>query len=98
MAKPKSKQASKHDRKVGQIARQLKKEGWNVEADLPGFDNPDPIGKNRHVPDIRATKGGVERLIEVETKDTLQGDKEQHATFRRRAGQKSRTTFRIEKA
>ncbi len=98
MAKRKSKQASKHDKKVRQIAQQLKKDGWNVKADLSGFDKPDPIGKKGHIPDISATKAGAERIIEVETKDTLQSDKKQQATFRRRAAQKPRTSFRIEEA
>ncbi|MCH8877708.1 MAG: hypothetical protein IIA89_12935 [Chloroflexi bacterium] len=39
------KKQSQHDAKVRQIARKLRREGWNVEADIPGFNQPDPIGR-----------------------------------------------------
>jgi Holliday junction resolvase len=92
------KQQSKHDRKVRQLANQLKNEGWQVQADLPGYDQPGPIGKKKRIPDILAKKAGAERIIEVETSETINSDKDQHSTFRRRAGQKPRTKFEIEEA
>jgi len=98
MAKRSSKQQAKHDVKVRQIAQKLKREGWIVQADLLGYDKPDPIGKYKCIPDIRATKAGAERLIEVETPETMQIDKKQHKVFRRSAAQKPRTTFQIEEA
>jgi len=98
MAKRSSQQQTKHDRKVRQIAQKLKSERWAVQADLAGYDKPDPVGKDKHIPDIRATKAGAERLIEVETPETMQSDKKQHETFRRSAAQKPRTTFKIEEA
>lgn len=87
---------TKHNQKVEQIANELEKNGWYVQVDLPGWDKPNGIGKNQRIPDIKATKSGAERLIEVETKISITRDKPQHQTFRRRAGQKKRTTFRIE--
>ena len=98
MARRNPQTQSKHDRKVKQIAQEYKKKGWKVKADLPGYEKPDPIGKKRRIPDVVATKAGAERIIEVETKETIARDKDQQATFRRRAGQKPRTTFRIEEA
>jgi len=96
MAKRSKRRQSKHDQKVRQIAHEHKRQGWNVEADVSGYDTPDGIGKGNRVPDIRATKAGAERIIEVETPDTVDKDRKQHETFRRSAGQKSRSTFRIE--
>lgn len=98
MAKRDSQQQTKHNEKVRQIAQKLESEGWNIQVDLPGHDKPESIGKHKRIPDIRATKAGAERLIEVETPETMQSDKKQHETFRRRAAQKPRTTFRIEEA
>ncbi len=98
MAKRNSRQQTKHNGKVRKIARELESEGWSVQADLPGYDKPGPIGKHRHIPDIRAAKAGAEKLIEVETSDTMQSDRKQHETFRRRAAQKPRTSFQIEEA
>ena len=94
MAKRSSK--TKHNEKVKQIAQKYKREGWNVQADLSGCDKPNPIGKHQRIPDIRATKKGAERLIEVETQETMRSDKKQHETFRRRSAQKPRSTFSIE--
>lgn len=91
-------QQSKHDQKVKKIAKKLEEEGWTVQADLPGHDQPDPIGKKKRIPDIVATKSGAERIYEVETKETMSSDKEQQSTFRRRAAQKPRTKFIIEEA
>ncbi len=40
-------------------------------------------------------KAGAEKIMEVETPDTIEKDKDQQATFRRRAGQKQRTSFEV---
>jgi hypothetical protein len=96
MAKRSSQKQNKHDIKVKKIAKKLKKEGWDVKADLKDFDRPDSIGKHGHIPDIQAQKAGATKLIEVETRDTLQKDKKQHEAFRKSAAQRNRTTFKIE--
>lgn len=98
MAKRKPQQQTKHDRKVRKRAQELKNQGWDVQADLPGFDRPDLIGNDKRVPDIQARKAGAERLIEVETPETMGSDKKQQETFRRSAAQKPRTTFQVEEA
>lgn len=87
---------SKHDQKVRARANQLRREGWNVAADVPGFKTPDSIGQNNRIPDIQADKAGHRKLIEVETPQSLNSDADQQATFRRSAGQKRNTTFDIE--
>ncbi len=98
MAKRSQQQKSKHDAKVKQIAQKLSKEGWNVRADIDGYEQPDPIGKKNQIPDIQAIKKGAEKIIEVETEESMKSDKEQHATFRRSASHKPKTTFQIEEA
>jgi len=89
---------TKHDQKVRREANKLKAAGWDVKADLPGFEHPRPIGLDERVPDIEASKMGAVRLIEVETEDTLKADKEQQSTFRRSAAHRKKATFKIEEA
>ena len=95
MAKRSKRGQAKHDAKVRQEANRLRRQGWDVQADLPGFDRPDPIGRDKKTPDIRATKRGAERIVEVETPDTVDKDRDQHGTFRRRVGHRPRSTFEI---
>ena len=68
---------------VQQIKRNLEKEGWKVKADLPGSEKPDPIGQFDRIPDIQATKSGHTRLIEVETNDSMESDRDQRASLQR---------------
>ena len=80
-----------HDRKVRQIANQLKKQGYNVKADIPGYENPPDIGKSEHTPDIFATKGSKTKIIEVDTPGTE--NKEQLSAFKRSAAQRDNADF-----
>ena len=96
MGKRNHTQQTKHDKKVKQIANQYKERKFKVKADLPGFEQPTPIGKYKRIPDIEAVKGRKREIIEVETPKTLKSDKDQQATFRKHASQKSNTKFRIE--
>lgn len=95
MAVNKGRAPSRHDRTVKREAIELKKEGWNVKADLKGFEQPDPIGRSGRIPDIVATKRGHRKIIEVETPTSVVKDKEQLSTFRRHAAQKPNTTFEV---
>ncbi|MBA7672734.1 hypothetical protein ES703_80921 [subsurface metagenome] len=85
-----------HDTEVKKVAERLRRQGWNVKADLPGYGKPSPIGKDKRIPDVEATKHGHRKLIEVETPESLEKDREQQLTFRRHAGQKPNTTFDID--
>ena len=87
---------SAHDKRVEQIAGKLNRENWRVKADIPGYEKPRPIGKDKRRPDIEATKHGHRRIVEVETPDTVNKDRKQQQSFRRHAGQKPNTTFHIE--
>ena len=41
--------------RVRALANRLEDQGWKVQADLPNFDQPDPIGKDERIPDLLAT-------------------------------------------
>jgi hypothetical protein len=78
-----------HQKGVKRTAREHDNEGWNVRADLNGWSNP-PVIAGRQ-PDVLATKRGSRRIIEIETE--VNAHQDQHATFRRHAGQKTNTVF-----
>ena len=91
MAKRGKSSQGKHNKRVRQIAQRHKRDGWQVKADVSGFDRPDPIGKNGYIPDVVAKKKGAKRIVEVETHDSMVKDKDQHAAFRRSAAQQKKT-------
>jgi len=96
MTKRTGREQSTHDRKVREIARQLKKQGSDVRAaGVRGYEQPHPIGKEKRIPDIEAKKGRSRRIIEVETPKSLITDKEQLKTFARHAGHKKGTKFDV---
>lgn len=96
MAKRSSRSQRRQDRRVREIAETLRRQGWDVQADIPGYSRRDAIGKYNPTPDLRAARRGVEQLVEVETSATLHSHRKQHETFRRRAGQKARSTFHVQ--
>ena len=98
MAKRSASKQTVHNARVNQRAKQLQRQGYHVKADLPGYPCPAPIGKGKKRPDIEAAKGAKRKIIEVETPETLERDKEQHITFRKSAAQKRNTSFEIEVA
>lgn len=84
---------TKHNKKVKEISKKLEREGWNVKADIQGYDDtPLVAGKQ---PDIFATKSGHTRIYEVETRDSVDQDKDQISTFKRHEGQKPNTSFHL---
>ena len=93
MAKRTRKKQSQHDQEVKRLARTLTREGWYVQADLPGYEQPKPVGDKGRIPDIEATKRGATRLIEVETTDSIEKDKQQIRSFRSSVAKRKRTTF-----
>ena len=76
---------SVHDTVVKKIAEAWKNDGWNVKADLKGWDLPSQI--ENYIPDIEADKT-ITRICEVETEETLETDKEQQETFENYCKQK----------
>lgn len=86
---------SKHNQVVRREARRLQRGGWNVRADISGYEQPAPIGAENRIPDVQATKHGHTKLIEVETRKSVKSDRAQQSTFRRSAAQRNNTTFDI---
>lgn len=74
---------TEHDRKVSQEAREYKRKGYQVQADIPGYPKPANIGNFR--PDIRAKKGVHQTVVEVETPDSVDSvrDVQQQGAFHR---------------
>jgi hypothetical protein len=71
------KQPDNHDSCVAVIAEEMKKDKWEVKADLPGFEKPAKIGEFQ--PDLQATKKGcMSRICEVVTEEMFEGDKQRY--------------------
>ena len=85
-------QQSKHDARVRKIAGGYKSQDWKVKADILGYSKPRTIFNKR--PDVRATKGAKERIIEVETRDSYKKDISQRNAFGRFAGLNKKRRFR----
>lgn len=76
---------TRHNRAVRNSADALKRRGWDVKADIRGFDRPPAVrggGNVRRRPDIVATRGGKTRIVEWETRQSLDKDRGQHEVFR----------------
>lgn len=84
---------SKHDTEVRKIAKQLKRQGYTVEADISGFDQPSTIGGFR--PDVVGKKGKKRIIVEVETPDSVDSarDLKQQKAFAQAAKRSSNTKF-----
>lgn len=80
-----------HDQAVRQWVRKKEAQGYDVEADLPNRKRPKSIKGN--VPDAVATKGKEQKALEVETRETLDADKDQRQAFRQWSNQSSHRTF-----
>ncbi len=86
----------KHNRKVKQLADKFQQLGYDVSADVPGFSKPKTFGGYR--PDVIAKKGTQRKIIEVETKDSVNSsrDLKQQSAFKKVAKQSKNTTFQRE--
>jgi hypothetical protein len=84
---------SQHDTKVQRLANKLSRQGFEVQADIPGFTPPKTISGYR--PDVVGKKGIQRKIIEVETPDSLKSkrDLEQQKAFRQAAKRSDNTTF-----
>jgi len=66
---------------VLEIAQELKKDNWQVNANLEGWDKPDKVGPL--VPDIQATKKGcLTRICQIATPEMFEGNKARYAEFK----------------
>ena len=94
MPKRSKKSQSKHDAEVRKIAKALKNQGFEVEADIQGFPQPSTI--NGYRPDVIAKKGQQKKIIEVETSESVDSarDQKQQQAFINKAQRSKNTTFR----
>ncbi|HLN45990.1 MAG TPA: hypothetical protein VK209_09825 [Candidatus Sulfotelmatobacter sp.] len=69
-----------HDESVQTIANELKRDNWNVKANLEGNEKPSKI--NGFLPDIEATKGGLKRICQVLTEKDFKGNKSEYIDFK----------------
>ena len=73
----KKKANENRDECVRSIAEEMKKDKWEVKADLPGFDKPSQVGKFH--PALEANKKGcMRRICEVVTEEMFAGDKQRY--------------------
>ena len=91
----KSRNQSTYDSRIRVLANQLQDQGWEIQDDLPNFDQPDSIGKDQRIPDILATQGDQTKIIEVKTPSTVNAHQDQHSTFRRSAAQRENGEFEL---
>ena len=71
----------KHDNRVAKELTNLKEQGFRVWADLPGRSKPPKVGGV--IPDIYAKKGKKLIVEEIETKATINTDKDQQEKLRK---------------
>jgi hypothetical protein len=66
-----------HDACVLEIAEELKKDNWDVNANLEGWSKPSKMGPA--VPDVVAKKEGcLTRICEVATPELFKGDEKNY--------------------
>lgn len=82
-----------HDLEVLRWAKQKKKEGFSVDADLPGWPKPSKVKGD--IPDAFAIRGREKKLLEVETIDTLSSDQQQRSKFRKWSATNKNKTFYV---
>ena len=82
-----------HNKSVRRSAGHLKANGWKVQADVRGYDQPDSICVDNECrrPDIIAKKGRETRIIEWETPKSYDKDRAQHSVFRKYARRHNNT-------
>jgi len=85
---------SKHDKKVQSLAKNLEKQGFSVQADIPGYDKPTSFAGMR--PDVIGRKGKERKIYEVETSDSVDTarDQKQQEKFKQVADRNPKTTFK----
>lgn len=73
----------KHDSAVLKTAQWYENNGYKVKADLPDYAKPKKIGG--FIPDLIVKKAKVEKVIEIETKQSDKIDQEQQTAFKQYA-------------
>ncbi len=82
-------------RKVRQVARELTREGYTVQAEIRGRRLPTAIGPLRIVPDIVAIRNGQSVVVEVTTPDGLAKAQTQLEALADYVAKRADTSFRL---
>lgn len=91
MAQRSQRQETKHNNTIQDSAEYYKKQGYNVQADISGYDKPKTIQGKR--PDLIASKKGEKVILEIETLDSFAKDKKQRTVFKEYADGRKKTRF-----
>jgi len=85
---------SKHNSQVRKEVKKLEKQGYEVKADISGYQQPSTIGGYR--PDYIGKKGKKRVIGEVETKDSVDSarDQKQQKAFKQAAKRSQNTSFK----
>ena len=92
MAKRTPRQQSKHNKGVQASVDYYTEQGYKVQADLRGHEQPETIGGRR--PDVIAQNAQETVIVEVETKESFEKDKDQQQTFKEYADSHKDVRFR----
>lgn len=92
MAKRTRQNQSKHDAAVKSSADYYRRQGYKVQADIAGYDQPKTLNGRR--PDVIAQKGKKEVVLEVETPSSDKSDRAQHRAFKKYADANKNARFR----
>jgi hypothetical protein len=77
MNQKKPSERSSNEACIREIAEEMKKDKWDIKADLPGFEKPAKIGEFQ--PKLEANKKGcMRRICEVVTEEMFQGNKQRY--------------------
>jgi len=80
LAKQKTEKPPSHDACVRNLAADLKKDNWLVQANARGWEKPSEIGGV--VPDVVAHKGCLKRICQIVTKKDFEGNETQWRDFK----------------
>jgi hypothetical protein len=80
MVKKKVDERRSHNECIREIANELKRDKWDVKANVEGEEKPAKIGE--FTPDIAASKGCLRRICEVLTEKDFRGDKQRYIEFK----------------
>lgn len=80
MVKKKADERKSHDECVREVASELKRDKWEVKANVEGGEKPAKIGA--FTPDLEAGKGCLRRICEVLSEKDFGGDKQRYIEFK----------------
>jgi len=84
---------TKHDKKVEEQANYYVRKEYKVWADLKGWGMP--AKRNGFRPDVVAKSNVKEIIVEVETEDSINSDKDQISAFREYAKSRPNVEFKL---